>query len=263
LDRPLPAVLMGNRPAAELAAWSLRCQKPRQLGSPPIDPHYPALDRHAIRLNQLQGSAGVAGLAPTPRIAARTVLACNSYRHSRPTSCPWLRSPRFSRIDPQPSVQVVSYCRSRPYSGGSPGNCLAFSGMHTPASLRAVQICVALDISIGTSKQPALIVTVSDAASLSCQSREPQLPQNTQLRRRPLSVARGQLLGSPDSSVSPARGTWSEMPNAEADCFWHSWQWQIYSALASPRLEKRIAPHWHPPRRITVACPNIQFTTIL
>ena len=65
----------------------------------------------------------------------------------------------------------------------------------------------------------------SGVAALSCQSRVPQTAHKTQSTRRPLSAARDQTLVSPDKTVRPDRGTWRDMPNAEADWFWHSRQW--------------------------------------
>lgn len=54
---------------------------------------------------------------------------------------------------------------------------------------------------------PALIVTVCDVADPSCQRRDPQVPQNIQCKRRPLSVPRLQVLGFPDRRTNPTRDT--------------------------------------------------------
>jgi len=43
---------------------------------------------------------------------------------------------------------------------------------------------------------------------------------------RPLSVRRDQVLGAPALRRNAVLGTTNETPNAEADCFWHSRQWQ-------------------------------------
>src|SRR5215831_5041457 len=60
---------------------------------------------------------------------------------------------------------------------GSSGNCAAPAGTRIPFSFRLVQIWMALDASTGTSKAPALILTVSDGSALSCHRREPQSAQ--------------------------------------------------------------------------------------
>jgi len=80
-------------------------------------------------------------------------------------------------------------------------------------------------MSTGSSSDPALIVTVFEGGSDSCQSRAPQFGQKAQWIRRPLSVARLQNFGAPCVTRSPALGTLSDVPNSEADCFWHSRQW--------------------------------------
>ncbi len=54
-----------------------------------------------------------------------------------------------------------------------------------------------------------------------------------QRRVRPLSVRRDQVLGSPAVRRNAALGTSSEMPKAEADCFWHSRQWQTWITSGS------------------------------
>jgi probable HAF family extracellular repeat protein len=60
---------------------------------------------------------------------------------------------------------------------GSSGNCAAPAGTRIPFSFRLVQIWTALDASTGTSKAPALILTVSDGCARSCHRREPQSAQ--------------------------------------------------------------------------------------
>jgi hypothetical protein len=52
------------------------------------------------------------------------------------------------------------------------------------------------------------------------------MPQNMQSSVRPLSVGRDQILTSPRSTRNASLGTRTEMPKADADCFWHSRQWQ-------------------------------------
>jgi len=99
--------------------------------------------------------------------------------------------------------------------------------MTTPFSFRLVQMWIAVDRSTGSSKEPALIVSVAEAApSGSCHSRDPQAGQKAQTTRRPLSADRVQKLGAPEVTRKPARGTSSDRPNAEADCLRHSRQWQ-------------------------------------
>ena len=72
---------------------------------------------------------------------------------------------------------------------------------------------------------PPLSVRVPEPG-LACQTREPHAGQNMQSSVRPLSVCRDQVLGSPAVRLNAALGTSSETPNAEADCFRHSRQWQ-------------------------------------
>jgi hypothetical protein len=95
-----------------------------------------------------------------------------------------------------------------------------------PGNFREVQMWIAAEMSTGSSSDPTLIMTVSDPLSVSCQSRDPQAGQKAHLRRLPLSAARIQYFGAPRVTRRPARGTSSDMPKAEADCFWHSRQWQ-------------------------------------
>jgi hypothetical protein len=95
-----------------------------------------------------------------------------------------------------------------------------------PGSLREVQMWIAAAMSMGSSSEPTLIVIVSNALSVSFQSRDPQVGQKAHLRRLPLSAARIQYFGAPRVTRRPARGTSSDTPKAEADCFWHSRQWQ-------------------------------------
>ena len=99
--------------------------------------------------------------------------------------------------------------------------------MAVPGSLREVQMWIAVEMSTGSSSEPALSVTVSGSPSVSCQSRDPHVGQNAHLRRLPLSVGRVHQFGAPCVTRSPARGTISDIPNAEADCFRHSRQWQM------------------------------------
>ncbi len=61
---------------------------------------------------------------------------------------------------------------------------------------------------------------------LACQTREPQAGQNMQCRVRPVSVGRDHTAGVPRVTCRAPAGTETEMPKAEADCFWHSRQWQ-------------------------------------
>jgi hypothetical protein len=116
------------------------------------------------------------------------------------------------------------------------GNCLALSGIMIPGSLRVAHTWIALETSMGSLSDPPLIEIVSEDGSDSCQSREPQVGQKAHLSFPPLSVARLQYLGAPWITRKPARGTSSDIPKAEADCFWHSWQWQIYKARGLPIL---------------------------
>ena len=38
----------------------------------------------------------------------------------------------------------------------------------------------------------------------------------------------------------------ADVPNADADCFWHSVQWQTYFAMGwGVGAWKRMVPHWH------------------
>jgi hypothetical protein len=98
--------------------------------------------------------------------------------------------------------------------------------MATPGNFREVEIWIAAEMSTGSSSEPTLIVTVSGALSVSCQSRDPQFGQKAHLRRLPLSAVRAQYSGTPRVTRRPARGTASDMPKAETDCFFHSRQWQ-------------------------------------
>jgi len=88
-----------------------------------------------------------------------------------------------------------------------------------PGSLRETQTWIALETSIGWSSDPALMESVSDADSNSCQSREPQVGQKAHLSFRPLSAVRLQYFGMPCVTQKPVRETSSDMPKAEADCF--------------------------------------------
>jgi hypothetical protein len=99
--------------------------------------------------------------------------------------------------------------------------------MAIPGSLRDTQIWIAVERSTGSSSDPALIVRLADWLSDSCQSREPQFGQKAHFNLRPLSVPRVQNFGSPRINRNPLRGTSNDKPNAEADCFWHSRQWQM------------------------------------
>jgi hypothetical protein len=65
------------------------------------------------------------------------------------------------------------------------------------------------------------------SATSPCQTREPHSAQKWQLNVRPLSVERDHRFGTPRVSTKPALLTITEMPNAEADCFRHSSQWQM------------------------------------
>lgn len=43
----------------------------------------------------------------------------------------------------------------------------------------------------------------------------------------------------------PSDGKMAEIPNAEADCFWHSVQWHTYLLRGSAREAAReMVPHW-------------------
>ena len=77
----------------------------------------------------------------------------------------------------------------------------------------------------GRSSEPPLSVRVSEPG-LACQTREPQPGQNMQRSVRPLPVFRDQVLASPAVRLNAVLGTSSETPNAEAECFRHSRQWQ-------------------------------------
>ena len=70
------------------------------------------------------------------------------------------------------------------------------------------------------------MLIVSGAALRSCQSREPQSGQKAPVKQPPLSVVRDQNFGFPRVTRKPSRGRMTEIPKAEADCFWHSRQWQ-------------------------------------
>jgi hypothetical protein len=59
-----------------------------------------------------------------------------------------------------------------------------------------------------------------------CHTREPQSGQKKQVRDRPVSVGRVQCLSLPVRSRTSALRATTEIPKAEADCFWHSRQWQ-------------------------------------
>ncbi len=109
---------------------------------------------------------------------------------------------------------------------GSAGNRRTPSGISTPGNLRDVQICIAVEISGELSSDPALMLTVRDSVADSCQRREPQFGQKAHLTRPPLSVGRVQNSGPPRVTRKPVCGTMKDIPNAEADCFWHSRQWQ-------------------------------------
>jgi hypothetical protein len=96
--------------------------------------------------------------------------------------------------------------------------------MTTPGSLRVVQIWQADRRSGGSSSEPPFKLIVSVAPIPSCYTREPQEGQNAQASVPPLSVARDQTFTSPCVRRKSARLMMTEMPQAEADCLWHSRQ---------------------------------------
>jgi hypothetical protein len=108
--------------------------------------------------------------------------------------------------------------------------------MITPGSMRDVQIWQAERRSGGSSNDPPLTLTLPVAPVPSCQTREPQAGQNAQASVPPLPFARDQTFTSPCVRRKSARLTMTEMPKADEDCFWHSRQWQTYSASGSPRI---------------------------
>jgi hypothetical protein len=63
-----------------------------------------------------------------------------------------------------------------------------------------------------------LIVALPSPA---CHSRVPQVGQNALSKMRPESPAQDQCAGVPCVTRSAARGTMTEMPNADADCLRH------------------------------------------
>jgi len=97
--------------------------------------------------------------------------------------------------------------------------------MNTPGILRETQIWIAVEMSTGSSSDPALRDTTL-APRTWCHTRDPQIEQNMQSIVRPLSVGRVHVFGEPWVTLKAGRGTRSDMPNADADCFWHSRQWQ-------------------------------------
>ena len=107
---------------------------------------------------------------------------------------------------------------------GSPGNCRAPPGMMTPGSFRVVHMCTALVRSTGSSNEPPLMLTISPPG-LAWWMRVPQATQNVQSNCRPLSVDRRHAAMVPCLRWNALAGTRTEMPNADADCLRHSWQW--------------------------------------
>ena len=70
------------------------------------------------------------------------------------------------------------------------------------------------------------MLIVSGVAEDSCQSLDPHTGQNMQVIVRPLSAVRVHTEALPRVTRNVARGTKNVMPNADADCFRHSAQWQ-------------------------------------
>jgi hypothetical protein len=88
----------------------------------------------------------------------------------------------------------------------------------------------------GSSNEPPFTVIVSVAPIPSCHTREPQAGQNAQYRVPPLSVARDQTFTSPRMIRKSERLMMTEMPNADADCFWAFAAVTHYSDTGSQRI---------------------------
>jgi hypothetical protein len=93
---------------------------------------------------------------------------------------------------------------------------------------------MALPKSTGTSSDPALMLTSGESGPAWCHTRDPQSGQNAHCVVPPLSVGLDQYLGSPLTRRKSARLTRWVMPKADADCFWHSRQWQTDRTTGSP-----------------------------
>src|SRR5882672_733379 len=89
-------------------------------------------------------------------------------------------------------------------------------------------MCIASCKSTGASSDPPLMLIVLLSPRRLCHKRDPHTGQKAQSSQWPLSVGRDQNCGVPRVTLKVARGTTIEMPNAEADCFRHSVQWQTY-----------------------------------